>query len=149
MEQNKITTDKQGNAAKEDVNKSKYDSAWKKVIRGLFKDFFAFFFPEIHDAIDFTKEIEFLDKELKEIDPDSSLGDRVADVLVKVHLKDKSTKYIGIITHVEVHGDPRSDFMERMFIYYYRAAEKEKNSRYQCGDFNRWKKGRLLRGTRE
>ncbi|MCP4154931.1 MAG: hypothetical protein GY757_44825, partial [bacterium] len=89
----------------------------------------AFFFPKIHDAIDFTKEVEFLDKELKEIDPDSSLGDRVADVLVKVHLKDKSTKYIGIITHVEVHGDPRSDFMERMFVYYYRAAEKEKKDK--------------------
>ncbi|MCP4150351.1 MAG: hypothetical protein GY757_21565 [bacterium] len=124
-----MTTDKQENAAKKEPQKSKYDSAWKKVIRELFKDFFEFFFPEIHNAIDFTKEVEFLDKELKEIDPDSSLGDRVADVLVKVHLKDKSTKYIGIITHVEVHGDPRSDFMERMFIYYYRAADKEKKDK--------------------
>ncbi|MCP4148802.1 MAG: hypothetical protein GY757_13735, partial [bacterium] len=81
MENEITTTGKQKNTAKTEPPKSKYDSAWKKVIRELFEDFLAFFFPKIHDAIDFTKEVEFLDKELKEIDPDSSLGDRVADVL--------------------------------------------------------------------
>lgn len=108
------------------ANNSKYDSAWKKVIQKLFKDFLEFFFPVIHHSIDFSKEIQFLDKELKEIDPDSTIGDRVADVLAKVHLKDGSIKYIGIIIHVEVQGEPQKNFMERMFIYYYRAFDKEK-----------------------
>ena len=112
-----------------DAQKSKYDSAWKKVIKKLFKDFLEFFYAEIYQAIDFTKEIHFLDKELKEIDPDSTIGDRVADVLAKVHLKDGSIKYIGIIIHIEVQGEPRVNFMERMFIYYYRAFDKEREEK--------------------
>ncbi len=114
---------------KKEAEKSKYDSAWKKVIKQLFKDFLEFFFTDIHNVIDFSKEIIFLDKELKEIDPDSILGDRVADVLVKVHLKDGSTSYICIIIHIEVQGEPRSNFMERMFIYFYRAFDKEKKEK--------------------
>jgi hypothetical protein len=112
-----------------DTEIRKYDSAWKKVIQKLFKDFLEFFFPDIHQAIDFSKEILFLDKELKEIDPDSTIGDRVADVLAKVHLKDGTIKYIGIIIHIEVQGEPRTNFMERMFIYYYRAFDKEKEEK--------------------
>lgn len=114
---------------KEEAEKSKYDSAWKKVIRQLFEDFLEFFFPDIYHAIDFSKKIEFLDKELKEIDPDSNVGDRIADVLVKVHLKDGSIKYIFVIIHIEVQDQPRPNFMERMFIYYYRAFDKEKDEK--------------------
>jgi predicted transposase/invertase (TIGR01784 family) len=103
---------------------SKYDSAWKEVTRKLFKDFLEFFFPVIHDAIDFTKKIEFLDKELSEIAPDSNVGDRVADVLVKVHLKDGTERYVCIIIHIEIQGQTQGNFMERMFIYFYRAFDK-------------------------
>lgn len=124
-----MTAKKPKVAGKKNANKSKYDSAWKMVIRQLFKDFLEFFFPDIYNAIDFTKEIVFLDKELNEIDPDSSQGDRVADVLVKVHLKDGTTKYICIIIHIEVQGDPQTHFMERMFIYFYRAFDKEKKEK--------------------
>ena len=121
-----MTGKKQGTAGKHnDETKSKYDSAWKKVIKTLFKDFLEFFYPEIYRAIDFTKEIVFLDNELKEIIPDSNLGDRVADVLVKVHLRDGQTTFLCIIIHIEVQGDPQSDFMYRMFIYYYRIFDKE------------------------
>jgi hypothetical protein len=64
---------------KEKAEKSRYDSAWKKVIRELIEDFLEFFFLDIYHAIDFSKKIEFLDKELKKIDPDSNIGDRIAD----------------------------------------------------------------------
>ncbi|MCU0287855.1 MAG: Rpn family recombination-promoting nuclease/putative transposase [Acidobacteria bacterium] len=107
----------------------KLDSAWKEIIRKLFKDFLEFFFVDIYKAIDFTKDIIFLDKDLKEIEIDSNHGDRVADVLVKVHLKDGSIKYICIIIHIEVQSQPRPEFMERMFIYYYRAFDKEKKDK--------------------
>ena len=84
-----MTGKSQGTASeKETAKKSKYDSAWKNVIQKLFKDFLEFFYPEIYSVIDFTKEITFMDNELKEIIPDSNIGDRVADVLVKVHLRD-------------------------------------------------------------
>jgi hypothetical protein len=114
---------------KEEVEKSRYDSAWKKVIRQLIEDFLEFFFPDIYRAVDFSKKIEFLDKELKEIDPDSNIGDRIADVLAKIHLKDGSIKYICIIIHIEVQDQPRPNFMERMFIYYYRIFDKEKDEK--------------------
>jgi len=114
---------------KEEAEKSKYDSAWKKVIRQLFEDFLEFFFPGIYHAIDFSKKIEFLDKELKEIDPDSNVGDRIADVIAKVHLKDGSIKYICVIIHIEVQDQPQPNFMERMFVYYYRAFDKEKEEK--------------------
>jgi hypothetical protein len=121
-----MTGKKQGIASKKKAEpRSKYDSAWKKVIQKLFKDFLEFFYPEIYTAIDFTKEVTFLDNELKEIIPDSNLGDRAADVLVKVHLRNGQTTYICIIIHIEVQGDPQTDFMDRMFIYYYRIFDKE------------------------
>jgi hypothetical protein len=124
-----MSTNRQKITGKKKANKSKYDSAWKKVIEKLFKDFLEFFFPEIYQAIDFTKKIHFLDKELQEIAPDSNMGDRTADVLVKVHLKDGSLTYICIIIHIEVQSQPKPGFMERMFIYFYRGYDKkvEKN----------------------
>jgi hypothetical protein len=114
---------------KKKANKSKYDSAWKKVIEKLFQNFLEFFFPDIYQAIDFTKEIHFLDKELQEIVPGSNMGDRTADVLVKAHLKNGSTTYICIIIHIEVQSQAKPGFMERMFIYFYRGYDKkvEKN----------------------
>ena len=105
---------------------SQYDSAWKKVIKQLFKDFLLFFFPDIYHAVDFEKEIIFLDHELKEISPDSAIGNRDADVLVKVHLKDSSIKYIAIYIHIEVQSQQRPNFMERVFIYFYRAKDIKK-----------------------
>jgi predicted transposase/invertase (TIGR01784 family) len=106
---------------------SKYDSAWKTIIKKLFKDFLLFFFPVIHDAIDFTRGVTFLDHELQEIYPDSVMGDRDADVLVKVHLKDNNIKYIALYIHIEVQGQPRPNFMERIFIYFYRAIDIRKD----------------------
>ncbi len=103
----------------------KYDPAWKKVIRFLYKDFLEFFFPDIYETVDFSKEVQFLDKELKEIAPDSDLGDRVADVLVKLHLKNGESCYLCLIAHIEVQGQPDYSLMKRMFVYYYRAVDLE------------------------
>ena len=111
-------------SGKKKAKKSKYDSAWKKVIERYLKHFLEFFFPDIYQAIDFTKEIHFLDKELQEIDPDSTMGDRTADALVKVHLKDGSLTYICIIIHIEVQSQPKPGLMKRMFIYFYRGYDK-------------------------
>jgi len=43
----------------------KQDSSWRKVLDKLLPEFLAFYFSEIHQAIDFNKGIEFLDKELR------------------------------------------------------------------------------------
>ncbi|MCP4213450.1 MAG: hypothetical protein GY765_02285 [bacterium] len=109
----------------DEEEKSKYDAAWKNVIRKLFEQFLEFFYPKIFKAIDFSKGVQFLDKELKDIKPAGNQGDRVADVLAKVHLKDGTVNFIAIVIHIEVQGDRRTDFMKRMFIYYYRAFDNE------------------------
>ena len=45
-------------------NRQQNDSAWKNVIENLFEDFLLFFYPTIHQNIDFSRGYEFLDKEL-------------------------------------------------------------------------------------
>jgi hypothetical protein len=44
----------------------------------------AFFLPEIHAAIDWSRNTEFLDKELQQIVPESETGRGTVDKLVKV-----------------------------------------------------------------
>ena len=56
---------KQVTGKKKAKKRSKYDSAWKEVIVELFEYFLDFFFPKIHKAIDFSKKVEFLDKEFR------------------------------------------------------------------------------------
>lgn len=101
-----------------------YDSAWKDVIEELFEPFLAFFFPHIHQDIDFSKGYSFLSKELRKITPDSNIGKRYADELIKVYLKNGSTGYICIFIHVEVQGAKEPDFMMRMFVYHYRIFDQ-------------------------
>lgn len=98
-----------------------YDSAWKDIIEELFKSFLEFFFPAIHNDIDFSRKPEFLSQELRKLLKDSKVGKRVVDVLAKVHLKDGSTRCIFI--HVEVQGTPDADFPERIYVYNYRIYD--------------------------
>jgi len=42
----------------------KQDSSWRKILDKLLPEFLAFYFREIHWAIDFAKGFEFFDKEL-------------------------------------------------------------------------------------
>ena len=98
------------------------DSAWKEAIEAYFKEFMEFFFPEIARDIDFEKGYEFLDKELEKITRDSEVGRRLADILVKVYLKDGSESWLLI--HIEVQGYYERDFGERMFIYNYRIFDR-------------------------
>ncbi len=103
---------------------SDYDSAWKDVIEELFEPFLLFFFPHIHADIDFDREILFLSKELRKLEPDHNVGKRVADTLAKVYLKDGTRRCICILIHVEVQGTKEPDFPQRMFVYYYRIFDK-------------------------
>jgi len=100
-----------------------FDSAWKEVVEVMFEPFLEFLFPKIYKAIDFSKKYEFLNKELRKISPYSKTGKRLADVLVKVHLKDSETPLVLLI-HVEVQGYKDPEFMKRMFVYYYRISDQ-------------------------
>ncbi len=92
----------------------KQDSSWRKILDQLLPEFLAFYFPEIHQAIDFDKGVEFLDKELQKILPqEDEAGKRIGDKLVKVLLRDGSEKWLLI--HIEIQGYREHDFSKRVF----------------------------------
>lgn len=105
---------------------SQYDSAWKDVIEELLEPFLEFFFPVVHADIDFSKGFEFLGKELRKIAPDGTVGQRYADELIKVQLKDGSAKYLRIFIHLEIQGKQEANLEERIFIYFYRIFDRHR-----------------------
>jgi hypothetical protein len=66
---------------------TEYDSPWKEALDAYFEAFLAFFFPQAHAAIDWSRGYEALDKELQQVVREAELGPRVVDKLVKVWLK--------------------------------------------------------------
>jgi hypothetical protein len=74
---------------------TEYDSPWKDILQIYFPEFMQFFFPNAYNEIDWTKQIEFLDKELVESVKDAEIGHRFADKLVKLYLKN-CFEFIGI-----------------------------------------------------
>jgi hypothetical protein len=92
------------------------------VVEDLFEEFLLFFFPDIHKDIDFSKGYQFLDKELQKIIKSSKTGRLYADKLVKVYVRDGTTKWLLI--HIEIQGYDEKDFPKRMFEYNYRIFDK-------------------------
>jgi hypothetical protein len=98
------------------------DSPWKEVLERYFDQFLAFFFPEAHAAIDWTKDHVFLDKELQKVVRDAALGKRLVDKLVQVHTLEGAEAWV--LVHVEVQGDEDADFAKRMYVYNYRLFDR-------------------------
>jgi predicted transposase YdaD len=98
------------------------DLLWKGLLEDFFPDFLRFFISNADELFDFTKEIQFLDKELAKLFPESKHKNRRADKLAKVFMKDGTEKWI--LAHVEIQGYVDNEFGFRMFQYYYRIREK-------------------------
>ncbi len=103
---------------------TEFDSPWKQIIQLYFEDFMLFFFPQAHEQIDWTKQPEFLDKELEQVVRDAELGKHLADKLVKIYLKDGSETWVLI--HVEIQSQEESNFGRRMYTYNYRIYDRYK-----------------------
>ena len=99
-----------------------YDSPWKDLLDQFFEPFVEFFFPEAHAQIDWTRGVEFLDKELQKIMADAALGRRAVDKLVKVWLKTGAE--VVTLIHIEVQGDREPDFEHRVYIYHSRIGDR-------------------------
>jgi hypothetical protein len=99
-----------------------YDSPWKEALDRYFAAFLAFFFPEAHADIDWSRGHEMLDKELQRIVRGARHGRRVVDKLVKVWLKTGEERWLLI--HVEVQTGRERDFPRRMFVYNYRIFDR-------------------------
>jgi hypothetical protein len=95
--------------------RSDNDSPWKLILREYFSEAMEFFFPHIAELVDWTRPIEFLDKEFQQLSPDAEVGKRYADQLVRVYRK-QGTPLI-LLLHLEVQAAPEKHFAERMLIY--------------------------------
>jgi hypothetical protein len=103
------------------TDQAHFDESWKEAMDLYFQPFLAFFFPEVHVLIAWDRPIEFLDKELERLIPESEIGRRVADKLVKVWKLNGEETFILI--HCEIQSQEEKDFAERMFIYHYRIFD--------------------------
>ncbi|HMN28334.1 MAG TPA: hypothetical protein PKE45_09295, partial [Caldilineaceae bacterium] len=104
------------------TRRTDYDSPWKEVLERYFESFVAFFFPQAHGDIDWSRGYEFLDKELQQVVREAEHGRQMVDKLVKVWLKDGTETWLLI--HVEVQGQVETDFARRMFTYNYRLFDR-------------------------
>lgn len=98
-----------------------YDEPWKEALGEYFEDFLQFFFPQVHNLIDWSKPPKSLDKELQQITASSDSTSRFADKLFQVWQKNNQETWILI--HIEVQSQEESDFAKRMYIYNYRAFD--------------------------
>jgi hypothetical protein len=102
-----------------------YDNPWKTFVELYFRDFLAFFFPEIEAEVDWSQPIRFLDKELQRIVRDAEIPKRYADKLVEVQRC--TGEQTLVICHIEVQSQEESRFAARMYSYNYRLRV-----RYNC-----------------
>jgi len=101
-----------------------YDSPWKTILKTYFQEFISFFYSDIYSDIDWSKPIEFLDKELIQVTRDASIGLRLADALVKVYWINGEETWLYI--HVEVQNQRDDDLPHRVYVYNYRIYDQYK-----------------------
>jgi len=107
--------------AKKGNDRADQDSPWKLILRQYFQEAIEFFFADIAEQIDWTQPIEFLDKEFQQLTPNSEIGKRFADQLVKVYQKGGNS--IILLIHLEVQAEPEGIFPERIFTYLIRIFD--------------------------
>lgn len=98
-----------------------YDQPWKEAIEDYLEPFLAFFFPQVHELIDWKKSYQSLDKELQQISPSGREGERECDKLFQVWQKNGEEAYLLIHIEVQSQGDPNFD--KRMYVYHYRSFD--------------------------
>jgi hypothetical protein len=81
----------------------------------------AFFFPEIHDDINWAKGHDFMDQEFQQIVRDADLSKRYVDKLVRVWKLNGTERLVFV--HIEVQSQEDRDFSNRMFVYNYRIRD--------------------------
>ncbi|MEK5040697.1 Rpn family recombination-promoting nuclease/putative transposase [Sporosarcina sp. FSL K6-3457] len=110
------------NSTDYEVGNVDQDGLWKTVIGELFEDFLLYFAPDLHAQVDFSKKADFIQQELFQQIIKDKKGRKIADQLVKVHLRDGEEKWV--LVHIEIQSDNEPDFAKRMFQYFYRIFDK-------------------------
>ncbi len=101
---------------------SDFDSPWKEALEFFFEDFIQFFFPQVHADVDWSRGVEFLDKELQQLVPESEHGLRIVDKLARVFRVSGEENWV--LVHVEVQGQPEQQFEQRLYVYNFRLFDR-------------------------
>jgi hypothetical protein len=102
-------------------NHDDFDNPWDVLLEIYFPQFMAFFFPEIHDDINWAKGHDFMDQEFQQIVRDADLSKRYVDKLVRVWKLNGTERLVFV--HIEVQSQEDRDFSNRMFVYNYRIRD--------------------------
>ncbi len=108
--------------AKQRTPSTDQDGGWKQIVEALFREFLLFFFPHVYVAVDFGRPVDHLEQELRSLFSSSDTSRRIADKLVRVSWKGRGE--LLLLIHIEIQGQPQSDFAERMHTYYYRLVDR-------------------------
>jgi hypothetical protein len=95
---------------------SEGDTGWKFVLDAYFPRLLEFFYPYLHEKIDWTQDYQFLDKELQAITREAAIGKRCVDKLVRVN--SCNGQQAVVLLHLEIQGQRQSHFAQRLFDYY-------------------------------
>jgi len=98
-----------------------FDGAWKEALRRHLSQFLEILFPDLADAIDGSKPVVFLDKELRAATRKAKSRKRHADVFARVTLKSGVAQLLFL--HAEVQNEPDIAFPRRMFGYNHRLGD--------------------------
>lgn len=97
------------------------DGAWKEAFAGYFEASIAFFLPHVHADIDWSRGFEFLDTQFQKLAPQSEIGRRSVDLLIRVWRRDGSEQWVLI--HIEIQAQYIANLPKKIFQYYYRAID--------------------------
>jgi hypothetical protein len=99
-----------------------FDGAWKEALEAYLPDALALLAPTVHAAIDWSRGLDFLDKELQQVAVLAAVGPRAVDKLVRVWRRDGDEAWV--LVHVEAQHQRDDAFARRMFTYYTRLLDR-------------------------
>jgi hypothetical protein len=81
----------------------------------------AFFWPDVHDDLDWSRDAEALEQEFRAQAPQAEEGKRVVDKLLRIFQKGSGDpRYL----HVEAQARFEAGFARRVYVYNYRAEDR-------------------------
>jgi hypothetical protein len=94
---------------------SDYDGAWKEAFRLHLPEFLALYFPGVHATMDWSRPLEWCDKELSQVVGRARRRNQPVDVLVQVRLLSGAEQWI--LMHLEIQSSPERGFERRIARY--------------------------------
>ena len=103
-----------------------HDRRFKRLLSLFFREFLELFWPQFAAEIDWSRGLEFLDKEIEGVLPKSRR--RAVDMLVKAHTKrrvEAGRRERLVLLHVEIQaGLSRAELGRRMHRYFHRVLDR-------------------------